>query len=284
MQTRRITFYLGEAGLPSWLIKGIHQQVKAFDGDVTLIKVQSLQSVNIQDYFNIMQLAFQPFELCQLVLRGNCASPTFTSQVHKLNLFLQNECLVLNASTSIQEHSQDNTSAQAQDNKPSKMGLFHTQLFHIDKALTNFLKLYSLVKQSEDDTGAEKQFCLRWIAKFAQTTDPIQLEQQLNQREQLSSTGMKGGIALPHIISDTVTTPQLIILTQHNHIDWLSSFGPVTHVIALLIPKPPSADALLAVRHLVTTLIKPEVCEFICQHDNQLELQAILTCFMQLSE
>ncbi len=269
MHTRRITFYLGSTGLPSWLLKSIHQQVKPSHSDVSLIKVQTLQQVNVKDYLNVLTLAFHPFELCQLVLSSEDQN-LLEQQVVGLKTHLQQECLVLDSDT-IQS-----------TRKISNLGLFNAQVFDIERELASFLKLYSLICRSGDPQLAEKKFCLRWIAKFAQSDSPEQLEQELYRREALSSTGMQSGLALPHVMSDTVSTPQIMILTSPVAIDWLSPFGPVTHIIALLLPINANKETLMAVRHLATPFIKPEVNEFICQHYTPLELQAIVSCLMKL--
>lgn len=269
MQTRRVTFYLGPTGLPSWLIKSIHQQCKHFSGETCLVKVQTLQHVDVKDYLNVLTLAFHPFDLCQIVIRGD-DEQTLQTQAESLKHFLQQECLVLDSET-IQS-----------SNKPSNWGLFQAQVFDIEKELASFLKLYSLINQSSDSAQIEKKFCLRWIAKLAQSEDAECLEQQLNQREALSSTAMKGGVALPHVMTEAVTIPQILILTNPQPLDWGSAFGPVTHIIALLIPKNANPQTLYAVRDLATQLIKQPMNEFICQHHTPLELQAIISCLMKL--
>lgn len=116
MQNKRITFYLGSTGLPIWLIKGIHQQVKPFVGSVNLIKVQSLQQVDVKDYLSAMTLAFHPFELCQLVLTGENAEQ-YQSQL--IN-FLQTDCFVIETPA---------TNASTTSNN----SLFQIQCFDIEK-------------------------------------------------------------------------------------------------------------------------------------------------------
>ncbi|MGB2080046.1 MAG: hypothetical protein ACPHV3_09675, partial [Vibrio sp.] len=62
----RISFYLGKDGMPAWLIQAIYHQVSQFTSQVTLVQCQSQRSVDIKQYLNIMSMAFQPYELCQL--------------------------------------------------------------------------------------------------------------------------------------------------------------------------------------------------------------------------
>ncbi|MCF7354977.1 PTS sugar transporter subunit IIA [Vibrio sp. CK2-1] len=267
MQNKRITFYLGSTGLPTWLIKGIHQQVKAFVGSVTLIKVQSLQQVDVKDYLSAMTLAFHPFELCQLVLTGEDAEQ-YQSQ---LITFLQTDCFVIETQASSSPTSSNNS-------------LFQIQCFDIEKELNNFTKLYTALYTEQKDQLIQKQYCLKRLSQLTQNQDSQALEEALKKREALSSTAMNNGVALPHLLNAAIDKPQLIILTTNTPVDWGSNFPSVTHIIALMIPIDASKQTLLAVRYLAMALVNSEINQFICQHKHHSELQAIITCFMKLDK
>lgn len=272
MQNKRITFYLGSTGLPTWLIKGIHQQVKPFVGSVTLIKVQSLQQVDVKDYLSAMTLAFHPFELCQLVLAGE-DTEQYQAQ---LITFLQTDCFVIETQT---------TSAPTTSNN----SLFQIQCFDIEKELNNFTKLYTALyteqkTADQKDQLIQKQYCLKRLSQLTQNQDSHALEEALKKREALSSTAMNNGVALPHLLNAAIDKPQLIIFTSNTPLDWGSNFPPVTHIIALMLPIDASKQTLLTVRHLAMALVNSEVNQFICQHRHHSELQAIITCFMKLDK
>lgn len=272
MQNKRITFYLGSTGLPTWLIKGIHQQVKPFVGSVTLIKVQSLQQVDVKDYLSAMTLGFQPFELCQLVLAGE---DTEQYQSQLIN-FLQTDCFVIETPA---------TNASTTSNN----SLFQIQCFDIEKELNNFTKLYTALFFKQKDTEPkdqliQKQYCLKRLSQLTQNQDSQAIEEALKKREALSSTAMANGIALPHLLNAAIDKPQLIILTTNTPLDWGSNFPPVTHIIAVMLPIDASKPTLLAVRHLATALVNSDINQFICQHKHHSELQAIITCFLKLDK
>ncbi|MBD1573514.1 PTS transporter subunit EIIA [Vibrio sp. S17_S38] len=266
MSTVRVTFYLGQAGLPAWLIKGVHHQVRGFKGYAELIKVQTLQRVNVQKYLSALTFAFQPFDLCQIVLTGEHAA----SYAAILRIYLHKDCFLLDKR--ITPTSQDT----------QHLHLSHFEFHHvtIQKQFDAFIRLYRLMHPSENESAAEKAYILQQVAKISSIENYKVIAEQLNRREQSSSTGMKGGIALPHIMTEYVNQPQLICLTSNNPIDWQSSHGPVTHIIALLLPKESSKNTMYAVRHLAVSLLSLEVNQFVSEHHTSNELHAILTCLM----
>lgn len=263
MQTKRITFFLGAEGLPSWLIKSIHNQLIAFNGRAVLLKIQTLQQVDVKDYLDAMTLAFQPFDLCQIILFGSQAD-IFESRVKQA---LVKDCFLIdkNAKTAPQHLNFDN---------------FHFQFFNITNELAAFHRLVHSVSQQTKEAEIEKTFVLQWLAKHTNHIQPKALKEQLTQRESISSTGMQDYIAFPHIISDIVTKPQLICITTEKPIPWHSHFGSVTHIIGLVLPKPGQKEALCGVRNLAMKLVNKDFRQFITQHHTSAELQVILSCLM----
>ncbi|HBV76967.1 MULTISPECIES: PTS sugar transporter subunit IIA [Vibrio] len=265
MQTKRITFFLGAEGLPSWLIKFIHNQLMAFNGSATLLKIQTLQQVNVRDYLNAMTLAFQPFDLCQIILCGSKAD-IFESMVKRT---LVEDCFLIekNTKTTPQHLNFDN---------------FYFQFFNITNELAAFNRLLHSVSLNEQTKNIEieKAFVLQWVAKHANHMQQKNLREQLIQRESISSTGMQDGIAFPHILSDRVKKPQLICITTDKPIQWHSTMGSVTHIIGLVLPKPCQTEALSGVRNLATKLVNEDFRLFITQHHTSAELQVILSCLM----
>ncbi|MFH0265219.1 PTS sugar transporter subunit IIA [Vibrio rumoiensis] len=267
MQSKRISFYLGSTGLPTWLIKGIHQQLKSFTGKAALVKVQSLQQVDVKDYLSAMTLAFHPFELCQLVLTGKDAElfqPVLIT-------FLQQDCFVI-------ETNQNNATSR------SNNSLFQIQCFDIEKEVANFTKLYSALYNETDESLIQKKYCLKRLSQLTQSQNAPAIEEALKNREALSSTAMANGVALPHLLNAAIDKPQIVILTTDTPINWGNHFPFVTHIIALMLPIQSDKQVLLAVRHLATALVNSEINQFICQHKHHSELQAIITCFMKLDK
>lgn len=269
MTTVRVTFYLGQSGLPAWLIKGIHQQVREFEGESELIKVHSLQRVNVRQYLNALTFAFQPDDLCQIILTGDKAQ----NYAFLLKAYLQKHCTLLEEK-SFSEPSYDPLLGQ----KPDKTHFKFDYIYIPEKM--NRLDSYRKMAFTKQASKVNKASIIKRIAKIASIKNHKKIEPQLEQREQLSSTGMQAGIALPHIISEYISQPTMVCLTSNTAIDWHSPHGPVTHIITLLLPKPCNKEAVLSIRHLVVNLMSPEKKLFITEHHTAKELQAILTCFM----
>lgn len=280
MLTNRITFYLGTEGLPSWLIKAIHSQQQNFDGDIKLLKVKTMQQVNAQDHLSAMTLAFHPFDLCQIILTtnsNNANEVTPSSPPHQQPLtvleaeikqVLPKDCFI------IQKESTASSNQLGYRN-------FHFQFFHIEKELTLFKRFFKHAQQSSESLPLEKSFVLQFIAKHANFNHQTQIEQQLKQREAISSTGMKDGIAFPHLISDGVIEPKLICITTGSAIDWGSNLGQVTHILALILPKPFEKEAMMGVSRLATKLVDEQYRQLITNHHSSIELQVILNCLME---
>lgn len=265
----RVTFYLGQSGLPAWLIKGIHQQVRGFEGDSELIKVHSLQRVNVRQYLNALTFAFQPDDLCQIILTGDKAQ----SYALLLKGYLQQHCTLLEEKSFLKPNDD-----LVHNQKPEKSH-FKFHYFPIAEKM-NRLDRYRDIVFYKQVSKVNKAHIIKRIAKIASIKNHKKIQSQLEQREQLSSTGMQTGIALPHIISEYVSQPTMICLTSNTAIDWQSPHGAITHIITLLLPKPCNKEAVLAIRHLVVNLMTPEKRRFLTEHHTAKELQAILTCFM----
>ncbi|OEF23267.1 PTS sugar transporter subunit IIA [Vibrio rumoiensis] len=266
MHSKRLTFFLGADGLPSWLIKSIHNQLIDFDGSVTLLKIQTLQEVNVKDYLDAMTLAFQPFDLCQLILCG----PKMDDFERRLNQCLPDNCFIVDKNTST---------------APTHLNFdtFHFQFCHIEKQLNAFNRFVQSVSQPTESSVNEKEktYVLKWLAKQANYANREIIETQLKQRESMSSTGMKNGIAFPHIVSEGVTDPQLFCVTTTTPIQWGSNFGPVTHIMCLILPKPFQKEAFLGVKNLASKLVNEDFQQFITQQNTGAELQVILSCLME---
>jgi nitrogen PTS system EIIA component len=81
----------------------------------------------------------------------------------------------------------------------------------------------------------------------------------LVQREELGSTGMGGGIAIPHARIDGVARPFGIVARLRKAIDFDAIDGqPVDLVFLLLLPKSPGGDQLNALASVARRLRDPD--------------------------
>lgn len=87
-----------------------------------------------------------------------------------------------------------------------------------------------------------KQEVFDYVADFALKNNLITSRQDilngLFERERLSTTGFFDGFAIPHVISESVDVPSIVILKTKNGIDWNALDGKLTSFfIVLLIPE-----------------------------------------------
>ncbi|NOQ50167.1 MAG: hypothetical protein GQ557_00685 [Mycoplasmataceae bacterium] len=84
----------------------------------------------------------------------------------------------------------------------------------------------------------------------------------LNEREQEMSTGLSGGIAIPHGMIDSLSEPKIVVIRTLEPINWNSLDNkPVNLIIAILVPKDISGrkDHFEILTRLSESLIKKEV-------------------------
>ena len=79
------------------------------------------------------------------------------------------------------------------------------------------------------------------VAEAGRTADPARLAQDALARESLSSTGLPGGIAIPHCRSEAVQVPTLAFARLSPPSDFGAKDGPAD--LAFLIAAPASGEA-----------------------------------------
>ncbi|MGF3115022.1 PTS fructose transporter subunit IIABC [Facklamia sp. P12945] len=88
-------------------------------------------------------------------------------------------------------------------------------------------------------------------------TDPKELFQSLQAREQLSTTGVGNGVAMPHAQSSTVKTPIIIFARSQAGINWQALDEKDVHLIfMILMPKNSSNEHLKAIASLSKKLME----------------------------
>jgi len=114
-----------------------------------------------------------------------------------------------------------------------------------------------------DVAVADKQKLLLALArKAASVVDivPDHLLGELRKREELGSTGVGGGVALPHARFHQVSRPIGMLLRLRKPIEFDAVDGePVDIVFLLLLPESPGGEQLGALAAIARVLRKPEV-------------------------
>jgi nitrogen PTS system EIIA component len=116
------------------------------------------------------------------------------------------------------------------------------------------------------------------IAGRATTVRPREVFQALWHREQLGSTGMGRGVAIPHGRMAGVNAPVCAFVRLEQPIDFGSLDGePVDLVFLLLAPEDAGADHLKALARIARLLRRPHLTEKLRASRDKAALYAILT-------
>ena len=112
-----------------------------------------------------------------------------------------------------------------------------------------------------DVRTADKDALLRELARRAAAqagVDPATVTAEIDKREQLGSTGMGGGIAIPHARLAGVTTPVGVLARLRKPVDFAAIDGaPVDLVFLLLLPTAPQGEQLTALAAVARRLRDP---------------------------
>ena len=114
-----------------------------------------------------------------------------------------------------------------------------------------------------DIAAADKQKLLQALARKAGSmidVPPDRLLAELRKREELGSTGVGGGVALPHARFHQVGKPIGMLLRLRKPIKFDAVDGePVDIVFLLLLPENPEGEQLGALAAIARMLRKPEI-------------------------
>ena len=114
-----------------------------------------------------------------------------------------------------------------------------------------------------DVAAADKQKLLQALARKAGSVVdvlPDHILAELRKREELGSTGVGGGVALPHARFHQVSRPIGMLLRLRKPIEFDAVDGaPVDIVFLLLLPESPAGEQLGALAAIARVLRKPDV-------------------------
>jgi nitrogen PTS system EIIA component len=114
-----------------------------------------------------------------------------------------------------------------------------------------------------DVAAADKSKLLSALARKAGSTIDVLPEQvlaELQKREELGSTGVGGGVALPHARFQSLRKPTGMLMRLRKPIEFDAVDGePVDLVFLLLLPENPEGEQLGALAAIARKLRKPEV-------------------------
>jgi PTS system nitrogen regulatory IIA component len=114
-----------------------------------------------------------------------------------------------------------------------------------------------------DVSASDKQKLLRALARKAGSIVDVLPEHvlaELQKREELGSTGIGGGVALPHARFHQVERPIGVLVRLRKRIDFEAVDGePVDLVFLLLLPEAPEGDQLGALAAIARKLRNADV-------------------------
>ena len=131
-----------------------------------------------------------------------------------------------------------------------------------------------------DVAAADKQKLLSALARKAGTIVDVRPERilaELEKREELGSTGVGGGVALPHARFEQVGKPVGVFVRLRKPIAFDAVDGlPVDIVFLLLLPQTPGGDTLGALASIARKLRKPEIATALREARNGAEIYRAL--------
>jgi PTS system nitrogen regulatory IIA component len=142
-------------------------------------------------------------------------------------------------------------------------------------------ELLSSADVISDVVVADKQKLLEVLARRAAALVDVQPElilSELIKREQLGSTGIGGGIAIPHARFHKVAKPLAIFVRLKMPIDFDAvDDQPVDTVVLLLLPDAPNGERLGALACIARKLREPATMLAVRRARNGAEIHEIVT-------
>jgi PTS system nitrogen regulatory IIA component len=131
-----------------------------------------------------------------------------------------------------------------------------------------------------DVAAGDKQKLLQALARKAGAmvdVRPDHVMAELCKREELGSTGVGGGVALPHARFHQVSKPIGMLLRLRKPIQFDAVDGrPVDIVFLLLLPEAPVGEQLGALAAIARLLRRPEVTEALRKAQDSTEMYRVL--------
>ncbi|MGF1767571.1 PTS sugar transporter subunit IIA [Enterovibrio makurazakiensis] len=252
MITRRITFFIGKEGLPAWRLNRLKTLAGHFRSVTIFVNLSQRKSANAEQPMHILSLSALPNDLCQLQIEGNDAE--LASMV--LTAFVEENAVLISGGKS---------------SAPIIPSEYETLPFHC--------MIHRVPNAALDKHGLLAHFALLVAedeCKHGNLVDQETLFDALYKREAVSSTGMGNGIALPHVMLNSIKNAHLMIAATSSPLDWASQRGDVTCVIGLMLPTPPIREHLVAFSGFSQQLIEEEFCGYLTQNKQSDVLELII--------
>ena len=132
-----------------------------------------------------------------------------------------------------------------------------------------------------DFAAADKQTLLEQLARragLAADMAPVRLLSELLKREQLGSTGIGGGVAIPHARFQEINKPLAMLIRLKRPIDFDAVDGKTVDIVALLLlPDASNSDRLGALACIARKLRDPAVIKALREARDGAQIYRTLT-------
>ncbi|MGF1758192.1 PTS sugar transporter subunit IIA [Photobacterium sagamiensis] len=261
MIERRITFIIGDEGIPAWKLNQLKTLAGYFRAVVVMQNVTRLRQANAEQPVRIMSLGCMPGDLCQLLVEGSDAE--LACMV--LTDFLAEQFTLVK--TSGKKKNRNACCVESTD--PEN----HTFYLPFEFQFTT-----EVLDQTdmEWDKGADKEKCLAQLCRMLSPQKSTRLLELMLKREVVSSTCMGHGIALPHVMTAEIEQPAMAVIQLPKPVEWGSNRGPVTLLVAMILPAPAQRPHIQAFVHFSQALLEPEFCRLLTENTEPEALTAVI--------
>ncbi|WP_217511508.1 PTS sugar transporter subunit IIA [Vibrio metschnikovii] len=256
MMVSRISFILEGNGFTAWQLHQIKQLTSYFRSIFVLYNITRDQQATLSDTLHVLSIGSCRHDVCQIAIEGLDA---------ELACLVLTEYLRQHATLFASSHTK-NASAEA------------ILANHPTFSLPFTIQWHSLLKAE----FANQKDCLHYIAQQANSADEPALIRQLLAREAIAATTLPPSIALPHVISEHISTPCLCVLTLAQAINWGSTQAETRFIIGLILPKrnPIKKEEIMAATRLTRWLIESHHQQLLFQQPNETHLKGLLLHIM----
>lgn len=249
MDEYQVTFIVKDTDASARVVKPLYQLAKKFKSNLSIINITRNRQACLSNSLAILQVGLVKGDLCQLCTVGIDAELA---------------CFVLK--NIISEHYRligANINYQFCNNLADRL----PELITPSRANWYYAKAH---------TQLTKRECLNGLAQLIIADNPDKLIKAFIAREKYSSTYIKPGVAVPHVMIENLQNLAVAVIVSDTPIDWTLKSGNVNLIIALAIPSKPTREQIISTTNLTRNLLFGQVAERLLKTKNSIDLQALL--------
>lgn len=250
---RRITFVIGGEGFAAWKLTRLKTLSGYFRSVIILQNISTTEASNSEHTLKVMSIGCRENDLCQLWIEG--ADAELACMV--LTDFIADQFEIVNT-------------FNKRKTQHSKSIIEHHPTFHLPFSLNYHFEAIQV------DYGIEKNILMSKISLAFNKIMAQSLLEAMLKREEISSTGIGNGIAIPHIMVAGIAKPAIVVFRLDKAIEWHSNLGKINLIIAMLIPAPPSLKVVKAFTQITRALLEPINCNLLTSTTEPEAIKAIL--------